>query len=112
VEDLCDLIVEQINQFDRWEGWLGNVSGGPGNAASLCELTALCVEITGKEIPIDSVPINRPYDLRIFVADCSRLFERTRWRPRRDMRRIVQDVSDWVKNHAVELKQLGPDAKL
>ena len=29
VEDLCDLIVEQINQFDRWEGWLGNVWADP-----------------------------------------------------------------------------------
>lgn len=108
VEDLCDLLVEQINQFDRWEGWLGNVSGGASNTASLCELTALCAEITGKKIPIDSVPANRPNDLRIFMADCSRLFGRTSWRPRRDMHRIVQDISDWVNRHAAELKRLWP----
>jgi CDP-paratose 2-epimerase len=108
VEDLCDLIVEQINQFDRWEGWLGNVSGGPSNTASLCELTALCVEITEKKIPIESVPANRPNDLRIFVADCSRLLGRTAWRPRRDMRRMVQDISGWVNRHAAELKRLWP----
>lgn len=104
VEDLCDLIVEQINEFDQWDGWLGNVSGGSSNTASLCELTALCEEITGRKIQIDSVPANRPNDLRIFVADCSRLFERTDWRPKRDMRRIVQHISGWVHGHAAELE--------
>ena len=104
VEDLCDLIVEQINQFDRWDGWLGNVSGGSSNTVSLCELTALCEEITGRKIQIESVPVNRPNDLRIFVADCSHLFERTDWRPKRDMRRIVQDISGWVHRHAAELE--------
>ena len=106
VEDLCDLIVEQINQFDRWDGWLGNVSGGSSNSASLCELTALCEEITGRKIQIESVPANRPNDLRIFVADCSRLFERTDWKPKRDMHRIVQDISGWVHRHAAELERI------
>jgi CDP-paratose 2-epimerase len=109
VEDLCDLIVEQINQFSRWDGWVGNVSGGPSNTASLCELTALCAEMTGRKIRIDSVPANRPNDLRIFVADCSRLFERTYWRPKSDVRRIVQDISTWVDAHAAELKHLWTD---
>src|SRR5438067_6526970 len=60
VDDLCDLIFEQINQFDRWDGWLGNVAGGIRNSASLCELTGLCAEITGKKIPISSVSATRP----------------------------------------------------
>lgn len=45
-------------------------------------------------------------DLRIFVADCARLFERTQWRPKRDVRRIIQDISDWVANHSAELEPL------
>ncbi len=106
VDDLCDLIAEQVKNFDRWDGWLGNVSGGVDNSASLCELTALCAEITGKKISISSVPANRPNDLRIFVADCARLFERTQWRPKRDVHRIIQDINDWVANHSAELEQL------
>jgi CDP-paratose 2-epimerase len=106
VDDLCDLIVEQINHFDRWDGWLGNVSGGMNNSASLCEFTALCAEITGKKIPISSVSLTRPNDLRIFVADCTRLFEKTEWRPKRDVRWIVQDINDWVNSHSAELEQL------
>jgi len=100
------LIVEQIKQFDRWDGWLGNVSGGMNNSASLCELTALCTEITSRKIPISSVSATRPNDLRIFVADCTRLFKKTHWRPTRDVRRIIQDISDWVTSQSAELAQL------
>ena len=75
-------------------------------AGSLCEFTALCAEITGKKIPISSLSLTRPNDLRIFVADCTRLFEKTEWRPKRDVRWFVQDINDWVTSHSTELEQL------
>jgi CDP-paratose 2-epimerase len=103
VDDLCDLLVEQIRDFDQWDGWLGNVAGGLANTASLCELTALCEEIIGKKIPIASVSANRPSDLRLFLGDCTKLFARTTWRPKRDVRRIVQDIGEWVKEHETAL---------
>ena len=106
VADLCELIAEQIQNFDPWDGWLGNVSGGQQNAASLCELTTLCRELTGKTIPIAAVPASRPNDLRIFIADCARLFERTQWRPQRDVRRILLDTHAWVTEHAGQLEKL------
>jgi CDP-paratose 2-epimerase len=103
VDDLCDLLLEQIRDFDQWDGWIGNVAGGPPNTASLCELTELCREITGNKLTIASVMANRPSDLRLFLGDCSRLFARTRWRPRRDVRRIVGDINDWVNEHSAVL---------
>ena len=106
VADLCDLIREQIRDFDRWDGWLGNVAGGLAHSVSLCELTALCREITGRETPIKSIAENRPNDLRLFVADCARLFQHTHWRPQRDVRRIVQDTHAWVVEHAAQLAKL------
>src|SRR5262245_61376844 len=109
VDDLCELICDQINNFDQWDGWLGNVSGGLNNAVSLCELTALCREITGRKIPISSLPANRPNDVRILVADNSRLFQRTVWRPKRDLPCIVQDISTWVSSHRDALEHLLPD---
>jgi CDP-paratose 2-epimerase len=105
IDDLCELLVEQITHFEQWDGWLGNVAGGLPNTASLCELTELCREITGKKIPIASVPANRPSDLRVFIGDCSRLFKRTAWRPKRDVRRIIQDINVWVNEHADVLEQ-------
>jgi len=106
VADLCDLIVEQVRNFDVWDGWLGNVAGGMSNTASLCELTTLCEELAGRSIPIKSVPENRPNDLRLFVGDCAKLYTRTTWRPKRDVRRIMQDVYSWVEQHEAALKNL------
>jgi CDP-paratose 2-epimerase len=108
VDDLCELMCDQIDNFDQWDGWLGNVSGGLNNSVSLCELTGLCREITGKTIPISSVNTNRHNDVRILVADSSRLFERTTWRPKRDLHRIIQDISDWVGSHRDALEHLLP----
>ncbi|MGH7988896.1 MAG: NAD-dependent epimerase/dehydratase family protein [Limisphaerales bacterium] len=97
VDDLCDLIVEQIQDFESWDGWLGNVTGGLSNSASLRELTVLCQEVTGQTIPIRFEQENRPFDLRIFIGDCAKLFDRTSWRPKRNIRSVLQDIHSWVK---------------
>jgi CDP-paratose 2-epimerase len=96
IDDLCDLITEQLRDSDYWEGWVGNVSGGVDNSVSLCELTSLCQEITGHTVPIQCRTGNRPNDLRIFAADCTRLFQRTTWRPRRRVREVINDVYAWA----------------
>ena len=106
VDDLCDLIIEQVRDFESWDGWLGNVSGGLSNSASLCELTVMCEEVTGKKIPLKSVTENRPFDLRLYIGDSSKLFARTAWRPKRDVRRIVQDIHSWVKENEQALAKL------
>jgi CDP-paratose 2-epimerase len=104
IDDLCELIAEQVRDFDEWDGWVGNVSGGMKNSASLYELTRLCQEISGKKMPIASIPENRPNDLRIFVADCTRLFQRTAWRPKRDVRQAVSDIAAWIREHESALQ--------
>jgi CDP-paratose 2-epimerase len=107
VHDLCDLIGIQMSDFDSWEGWLGNVAGGLENSVSLRELTALCQEVTGAKVEISSIAETRPSDLRLFIADCTRLFARTSWRPRRNVRHLVEDTSAWVKANSDDLLRLG-----
>lgn len=106
IADLCTLIERQVIDFPSWEGWLGNVAGGHANSASLAELTALCQEITGQSVAVASDPAPRPFDLRIFIADCSRLFARTDWRPVKTVRDIVTDTHQWVTANETALKQL------
>lgn len=100
VHDLCDLVIEQAGHFEAWDGWQGNVSGGLANTASLQELTVLCREITGKSTAIQPVEANRPSDLRLFIGDCSQLFQRTTWRPKRSVSDILRDTHTWVNEHA------------
>jgi UDP-glucose 4-epimerase len=53
-----------------------------------------------------SVAENRPFDLRLYIGDSSKLFARTAWRPKRDVRRIVQDIHTWVKEYEQALAKL------
>ena len=106
VDDLCALIAEQIRDFGVWDGWVGNVAGGLDNSVSLLELTALCRDATGRAAPISEEPASRPDDVRIFIGDGSRLFERTAWRPRRPVRQTVVDVANWVREHEGALATL------
>jgi CDP-paratose 2-epimerase len=106
VQDLCELVVEQIHDVDRWDGWVGNVAGGPANAASLCELTTLCRAAVGRDVEIGAEPEHRAGDLRIFIGDCSRLFARTSWRPARTVSAIINDTAEWVRQHSTVLQTL------
>jgi CDP-paratose 2-epimerase len=106
VDDLCELVEEQLANFTAWDGWLGNVGGGRKISASLRELTAICHEVVGKEVALGSEPANRQADLRLFLADCNKLFARTAWRPRRDLRQTVADIHHWVRTHEKELRPL------
>ena len=105
VEDLADLIEEQLSEPERWDGEVVNVGGGREVSLSLLETTALCRELTGNEVPISPEPKGRPGDVPVYLSDCSRLFERTGWRPRRTARQTLTDLNDWIGDHASELQQ-------
>lgn len=107
IADLCELVEEQARHFETWEGWVGNVSGGRGQSVSLCELTDLCRRITGRLTPVESGGESRPFDLRIYIGDCSRLFELTSWRPRRRVEKVVCDTFEWVEEHRPILQSLN-----
>jgi CDP-paratose 2-epimerase len=106
VADLAELVEEQISGFDRWDGWIGNVGGGLDVSISLQELTAACRKIVGREVSIGCEPENRQADLRIFLADCARLFKQTSWRPKRGVDQIVADVFEWVRANEKALQPL------
>ena len=106
VDDLCELVEEQLANFTAWDGWLGNVGGGLKNSVSLRELTTICREVVGKEVAIGSESVNRQADLRLFLADCGRLFARTTWRPCRNVKQTVADIFHWIGAHERELQSL------
>jgi CDP-paratose 2-epimerase len=105
VDDLSELLIEQLSNFERWKGWVGNVAGGVQNSASLLELTKLCAEITGNTLPIAGISETRPSDLRLFVGDCDRLYKKTHWRPKRSVADIVSDTAAWVKDRQSALSR-------
>jgi CDP-paratose 2-epimerase len=103
VHDLVDLLEEQLLERDLWRGFVGNVGGGRDFSLSLVEATALSVELTGREVPIEPVPEPRPGDVPLYISDCSALFARTRWRPRTGPREVIAAMVEWVESDAPEI---------
>jgi CDP-paratose 2-epimerase len=97
VDDLVDLIDEQLAAPEAWDGGLFNVGGGRECSLSLLETTALCKELTGNELAVASTDETRPGDVRIYLSDCSLLFSKTSWRPRRSPRRVLEDIQGWIE---------------
>lgn len=96
VDDLVDLIELQLREPDRWDGMTFNVGGGRDCSLSLRETTLACQEITGNEVPIEPVLDARPGDVRVYLSNCSALFEHTPWLPRRSADRTLRDVHEWI----------------
>ncbi len=109
IDDLADLIIEQINNFDSFKGETFNVGGGKDYSLSLCELTALCQEICGQKVQIGSEPNTRIADVRIYLSDCNKLFSKCRWRPKRTALQTVEDITRWVSNNSGKLKEIFTD---
>ncbi|MBI5094822.1 MAG: NAD-dependent epimerase/dehydratase family protein [Candidatus Hydrogenedentes bacterium] len=99
VDDLLKLVLYQIDHLDSLTGQTFNVGGGLEVSASLCELTALCRETTGAEVPIGAETETRPADIRIYLTDYTRVTELTGWRPEKNVPAIVQDIAAWIAGH-------------
>lgn len=103
VHDLVDLVDRQLAAPEQWNGITVNVGGGRACSLSLVEATALCAEISGREVTVGSSPGNRPGDIPIYLSDCTRLFALTDWRPRYGSREILADIHSWVVEHEAAL---------
>ncbi len=109
IDDLLDLILYQMDRLEELDGETFNVGGGADISASLCELTDICREISGNTIEIGSEKEDRPGDIRLYITDNARVTGRTGWRPKKDLRTIVQDTVSWLESNEAQLKPiLGP----
>jgi len=104
VEDLLRLVLHEIDHLDELDGEIFNVGGGPAISVSLQELTQLCVEITGKTIPLGRQPENRPADIRLYMTDNARVTEKTGWKPERDVPSILKEICEWITDNRDALR--------
>jgi CDP-paratose 2-epimerase len=104
VADLIELVDEQLGDPARWDGEVVNVGGGRDVSLSLLETTQICRELTGNEVPISSTPEDRVGDVPIYISDCARLFERTKWRPSRTARETLSDLAAWIGENDDQLR--------
>jgi CDP-paratose 2-epimerase len=104
IDDLLDLVDLQLAAPEHWDGVTVNVGGGRGCSLSLLETTALCAEITGREVAVAASDESRPGDIPIYLSDCARLFSLTDWRPTRGAREVLVDIHSWIVEHEAALR--------
>ena len=92
----------------RSGGTAGSTTSAAGTtvSVSLRELTELCVQETGKTVPIASVPETAGVDLRVYVTDARKAEVDFGWRPTRDPARIVRDIRAWIEEHRETLESI------
>ena len=104
IDDLAELIIEQLGNWDTWRGCTLNVGGGVAHSLSLAECTALCQQITGNSIPIAADLDARSADPRIYVSDTRRALSFTDWRPARGPQKTLSDIFDWIRAEESSLR--------
>ena len=105
ISDFARTLTSNGNGTDH--AWGGNalvVGGGVKGSLSLLEMTKICEEITGNKIVISPVLQDREADIRIYVTDNSKLYEKSSWRPIKTNRELFEDIFMWIKNNENQLK--------
>jgi CDP-paratose 2-epimerase len=112
VDDVVDLIALQLARMDEVSGRTFNAGGGLENSLSLLEMTALCRELTGRELPVGRTHEERLGDARILVMDNTGIAAALGWRPRRPVRQIFEDLHAWAEEHAAAIaaSSAGPES--
>lgn len=106
IDDLFDLIEVELDQINVMNGETYNVGGGLDVSVSLKELTKSCSEITGNKISLKSVKNNRPSDIRIYLTDNAKIFDKTGWIPKKKINDILSDIYYWIKDNESALKEI------
>jgi CDP-paratose 2-epimerase len=103
VEDVVELLDDQLVRPEHWDGMVVNAGGGRSCSLSLVETTALCRELTGREVPVEPAGVDRPGDIPVYLSDRTRLFQHSGWRPRRTARDILADIAEWTAEHEQQI---------
>jgi len=106
VDDLCSAVVLELEHIDEMNGQVFNVGGGLQNTVSLVELTQMCREVTGVQVPIEIVPEGRPGDIRFYITDHHAFTAALGWKPEKSVRNVVEDTYRWMKENETALRPI------
>ena len=104
IDDLTDLLLDQLANFESYQGRRFNVGGGRHNSVSLLECTELCRRISGKTIPVEPSSEQRPGDVRVYISDSRRVSHVNGWHPTRGVEATVEDLYRWLSDRAESLE--------
>jgi CDP-paratose 2-epimerase len=104
--DLFALLIKQLDRMEDCAGEAFNIGGGLEVSTSLCELTALCREVTGNHPEISAQPPTGAVDVPVYISDYARASQRLDWRPTCSVRQIVTEIADWLRRDEAQLRAI------
>jgi len=105
IEDLTDLLKTQIKSFNKINNKLFTVGGSTKSYISLKKLTELCEKITKNKIKFTKNSKSSIYDIPYFITDNSKVSKTYKWKPKRNMLKIVEDTYKWMMINKKQLKK-------
>lgn len=99
INDFCNIILNQITNFNIFENDVYNLGGGNKNKISLFNLNKLCEKIYKKKMSINKVKKNRYGDIPYYVSDNSKIIKKLGWRPKISVDETVYEINSWIKNN-------------
>jgi len=103
--DLTDLIEIQIKNFDKINNKLFSVGGSSHSYTSLKQLTKICEKVTGNKINFVKQPKTSIYDIPYFITDNSKITKTYKWKPKRNILKVIKDTYQWLIVNKKQLKK-------
>ena len=99
IEDVCEIIFKQIQNFKNINNELFNIGGGKKNYISLKKLTLICEKLTKNRLKIKKIKTTSNYDIPFFVTDNKKIMKFYNWSPKKNINQIIEDTYNWLKNN-------------
>ena len=99
INDVCSIILLQIQNLKKINNQTFNIGGGDKNKISLQDLTIKCEKITKNKIKISKNKRTSLFDIPYFVTDNSKIYKFYKWRPLHSIDRLLYDIYIWLKEN-------------
>ena len=101
VKDACDIILIQIKKIRTINNKVFNIGGDINNSISLKQLTIKCEQLTKNKIKFKSVSKTSLFDIPYYVSDNSKLIKFYKWKPSRNIDKILKDIYNWLTKNKI-----------
>ena len=105
IDDLNNLILFQIKKINKINNKIFTVGGSQKSYVSLNKLTQICEKITGKKLKFEKVKKTSEYDIPYFITDNKLVTKTYGWKPNKDIKDVVNDTFQWLKNNKKILRK-------
>ena len=105
INDLCELLLLQIQKFKKIHNKLFTVGGSKKSYTSLNQLTNICEKITKNKIKFTRISKTSIYDIPYYISDNKLVSKTFNWKPKKNIQNIVYDIYVWLKENKFKLKK-------